>query len=134
MSDSDLLTVSNMMDAKVKPVKAEIQRLRLEMENDYRPRLNTIEETYTDTYKRYESEIENMEHMKLDIGVIKSFIMFQSKDISSIKGTLKEHDERLGHIENILKEHDERFDRIEDTLQIITGQMQNLTCMVERLS
>lgn len=55
MTDNELLlAISNMFDEKLeanlKPIKNRLTRIELTLENDIRPRLQTIESCYTDTY------------------------------------------------------------------------------------
>lgn len=86
MSDNELLlAISDMMDKKLKaelqPIKSDIQSLKdnvtkinLTLENVVIPRLNTIESCYTDTYKRYQSGVEQIDAMQSDIDIMKKVI------------------------------------------------------------
>ncbi|KAI4450220.1 hypothetical protein C823_004753 [Eubacterium plexicaudatum ASF492] len=58
MTDNELLlAISNMMNEKFKanltPIENRLSRIELTLENDIKPRLNSIESCYTDTFNRY---------------------------------------------------------------------------------
>lgn len=56
MTDNELLlAISDMLDSKLKPIKEDIQFLKLQNENEILPRLQNIESCYTSTYNRYKS-------------------------------------------------------------------------------
>lgn len=84
-----LLAMSNMMDAKLKPVnneiqalktglcaeiqavKADLQAVKIFQENVILPRLEEIESCYTGTYKRYQHGIDKIDVMEIDINNLK---------------------------------------------------------------
>lgn len=97
MSDNELLlSISNMMDVKLKPVndrlgkieftlennvlprldKMELvqRKMALTLENNILPRLQNIEDCYTSTYKRYQLGATQIEAMQSDIDVIKKVV------------------------------------------------------------
>ncbi len=51
-------------------LKSDIQKINIQLENDIVPRLNTIEECYTDTYKRYVVETDNIQQLKTDVHLL----------------------------------------------------------------
>ena len=54
MTDNEmLLTISEMLDKKLKPVNDRLKRIELTQENEILPRLQNIESCYTSTYKRF---------------------------------------------------------------------------------
>lgn len=61
LSNEDLLAISNVVQAQVEPLKQEVRDMRLLLENDVLPRLNTIESCYTSTYRRYASGINQLD-------------------------------------------------------------------------
>lgn len=68
MTDNELLlAISALLDKKLQPVRADIQLLKLQNENDILPRLQNIEACYTSTYNRYKSGISQIEEMQADI-------------------------------------------------------------------
>ena len=78
MTDNELLlAISALLDKKLQPVRADIQLLKLQNENDILPRLQNIEACYTSTYNRYKSGISQIEAMQADINVMKSAISEQ---------------------------------------------------------
>ena len=57
MTDNELLlAMSDMLDKKLKPIKDDIQLLKLQNENEILPRLQNIEACYTSTYNRYKRD------------------------------------------------------------------------------
>ena len=79
MTDNELLlAISDMMDKKLnatlQPIENRLDRIEskvtniwLTLENEIRPRLNTIESCYTSTYDRYKDSVEDYEAMRKDI-------------------------------------------------------------------
>lgn len=68
MTDNELLlAISALLDKKLQPVRADIQLLKLQNENDILPRLQNIEAYYTSTYNRYKSGISQIEAMQADV-------------------------------------------------------------------
>ena len=85
MSDNEfLLAISDMMDKKLQPINERLKRIELTQENEILPRLQTIESCYTDTYKRYQSGIAQIEAMQIDIDVMKSVIREHSEKLQKI--------------------------------------------------
>lgn len=90
MKDNELLlAISDMLDTKLeekleeklKPIKEDVQHVKLYQENMLEPRLNTIEACYTSTYDRYKNDVDRME---------KAF-----DDIDMLKRTVSRHSEQL---------------------------------------
>ena len=73
-----------MMDKKLQPINERLKRIELTQENEILPRLQTIESCYTDTYKRYQSGIAQIEAMQIDIDVMKSVIREHSEKLQKI--------------------------------------------------
>ena len=85
MTDNELLlAMSDMLDKKLKPIKDDIQLLKLQNENDILPRLQNIEACYTSTYNRYKSGISQIDAMQADIDVIKSVIREHSEKLQKL--------------------------------------------------
>lgn len=85
MSDNELLlAISDMMDKKLKPINDRLKKIELTQENVIIPRLNTIENCYTDTYKRYQSGIEQIDAMQSDIDIMKKVITEHSEKLQKI--------------------------------------------------
>ncbi len=61
-------------------LKSDIQKINIQLENDVIPRLNTIEECYTDTYKRYVAETDDIQQLKTDVSLLKAAVsrLYQS--------------------------------------------------------
>ena len=71
MTDNELiLTMSDLLDKKLKPVNDRLKKIELTQENDILPRLRSIESCYTSTFKRYQTGIEQMEEIQADIEVM----------------------------------------------------------------
>lgn len=94
-----LLAMSNMMDAKLKPVNNEIQALKTGLcavksdlqavkifqENVILPRLEEIESCYTGTYKRYQHGIDKIDAMEIDISNLKKVTLKHSEAIDRLQ-------------------------------------------------
>ena len=53
LTNEDLLSISQLLDAKLKPIHTKTSSIELLLENDILPRLQNIESCYTSTYRRY---------------------------------------------------------------------------------
>lgn len=85
MTDNEmLLIISEMLDKKLKPVNDRLKRIELTQENEILPRLQNIESCYTSTYKRYQTETEQIDAIQADIEVIKSVIREHSEKLQKI--------------------------------------------------
>ena len=85
MTDNEmLLTISEMLDKKLKPVNDRLKRIELTQENEILPRLQNIESCYTSTYKRYQTGIEQIDAIQADIEVIKSVVREHSEKLQKI--------------------------------------------------
>ena len=96
MSDNELLlAISDMMDKKLKatlqPIENRLDRIEnkvtnisLTLENDIRPRLNTIESCYTDTYNRYKDYVDKMDAAFADIELLKKVVTEHSEKLQKI--------------------------------------------------
>ena len=86
MTDNELLlSISDMLDKKLNPIKDDIKLLKLQNENDILPRLREIESCYTSTYNRYKSGISQIESMQNDIDIMKIVISEHSRKLQSIE-------------------------------------------------
>lgn len=82
MTDNELLlAMSDMLDKKLKPIKDDIQLLKLQNENEILPRLQNIEACYTSTYNRYKSGVSQIDAIQSDIDVMKNVIMEHSEKL-----------------------------------------------------
>ena len=85
MTDNEmLLTISEMLDKKLKPVNDRLKRIELTQENEILPRLQNIESCYTSTYKRYQIGTEQIDAIQADIEVIKSVVREHSEKLQKI--------------------------------------------------
>ena len=96
MTDNELLlAISDMMDKKLnatlQPIENRLDRIEskvtniwLTLENEIRPRLNTIESCYTSTYDRYKDSVEDYEAMKQDIEIMKKVITEHSEKLHKL--------------------------------------------------
>ena len=85
MTDNEmLLTISEMLDKKLKPVNDRLKRIELTQENEILPRLQNIESCYTSTYKRYQTGTEQIDAIQEDIEVIKSVVREHSEKLQKI--------------------------------------------------
>lgn len=85
MTDNELLlTMSDLLDKKLKPVNDRLKKIELTQENDILPRLQNIESCYISTFKRYQTGIEQMEAMQADMEVMKSVIREHSEKLQRL--------------------------------------------------
>lgn len=77
LSNEDKIFISQLLDAKIKPVQ-------LVLENDVLPRLQNIESCYTSTYHRYANGMEQLEAMQMDIDVMKKILEEHSEKLQKI--------------------------------------------------
>ena len=85
MTDNELLlAISNMMDTKLEPIKADVKNTKMLLENDVLPRLQNIESCYTSTYRRYTSGIEEMRALKADVEIIKKVVADHSEQLKQL--------------------------------------------------
>ena len=67
------ICVNKLTDNVIK-LEEHAKNLKSAVEVDVSPRLRTIESCYLDTYKRYQSGIDKMTQMALDIDVLKKTV------------------------------------------------------------
>ena len=89
MTDNELLlAISDIMDEKFKanltPIKNRLSRIELTLENDIKPRLNSIESCYTDTFNRYKDSVEKYDSMLMDISILKKVVSEHSEKLQKI--------------------------------------------------
>lgn len=90
MTDNELLlAISDMLDkkldAKLAPIENRVKRIEVELlENNVIPRLNTIENCYTDTYNRYKNSADQMQAAFDDIALLKKVVAEHSKKLQMI--------------------------------------------------
>ena len=96
MTDKELLlAISQLLDvkldARLKPMENRLDRIEtkvtniaLTLENDIRPRLNTIESCYTETYNRYKDYADKMEAAFEDIEILKKVVSEHSEKLKKI--------------------------------------------------
>ncbi|MCI8314825.1 MAG: hypothetical protein HFH74_07275 [Lachnospiraceae bacterium] len=78
-----LLAISNIMQSQVEPIKHDIRDVRLLIENEVMPRLNTIESCYT-TYHRYVTGANQIEILQADVDIIKKVAAEHSEKLQKI--------------------------------------------------
>ncbi len=84
LSNEDLLAISNVVQAQVEPLKQEVRDMRLLLENDVLPRLNTIESCYTSTYHRYASGINQLDAIQTDVDILKKVVSEHSEKLQKL--------------------------------------------------
>ncbi len=84
LTNEDLLAISQLLDAKLKPIKDDVRDINLTLENDVLPRLQNIESCYTTTYKRYQSGAAQIEAMQADIDILKKVVTSHSEKLQKI--------------------------------------------------
>ncbi|MCC8029892.1 MAG: hypothetical protein LIO75_08900 [Lachnospiraceae bacterium] len=76
--------ISNLVQGQIEPLRKEVRKTSLLLENDVLPRLQNIESCYTTTYRRYVKGIDQIETMQTDIDVLKDVVAEHSKILRKI--------------------------------------------------
>ena len=84
LTNEDLLAISQLLDAKLQPLKEDIHFLRLQNENEILPRLQNIEACYTSTFQRYQSGVSQIEAMQSDVDLLKKVVTEHSEKLQKI--------------------------------------------------
>lgn len=85
MTDNELLlSLSNIIQSQIEPMKKDIQQTRLILEHDILPRLQNIESCYTSTYNRYSSGINQIEAIQSDVDILKKVVTEHSVKLQKI--------------------------------------------------
>ena len=96
MTDNELLLaisdmLDNKLDSRLRPIENRLDRIEnkvtnisLTLENDIRPRLNTIESCYTDTYNRYKDYADKMDAAFADIELLKKVVSEHSEKLQKL--------------------------------------------------
>ena len=84
LTNEDLLSISQLLDTKLKPIHTITSEIALSLENDIRPRLQNIESCYTTTYRRYASGISEMEALKANMDIIKKVVTEHSEQLQKL--------------------------------------------------
>ena len=75
MTDNELLlSLSELLDKKLKPIDDRTKQIELLLEQDIMPRLQNIESCYTSTYRRYAIGSEKLNALKADMEIIKNVV------------------------------------------------------------
>ena len=78
--ENKLDNVENRLDS----VENRLDTIELTLENDIKPRLDTIESCYTDTYERYKNYADKMEGTFTDIEIMEKVIAEHSEKLQKI--------------------------------------------------
>ncbi|MDE7020068.1 MAG: hypothetical protein K2P23_04075 [Lachnospiraceae bacterium] len=81
---SDIQGLRSDMQKMEQELKSDIHMLKLCQENLILPRLNTIESCYTDTYRRYRDDADQMEAVSADVDIMKKVIAEHSQRLQKL--------------------------------------------------
>lgn len=84
LTNEDLLSISQLLDAKLKPIHTKTSSIELLLENDILPRLQNIESCYTSTYRRYADGVSEFETMKTNIDIIEKVVAKHSEELQKL--------------------------------------------------
>ena len=76
--------MDNFADILNNQIFPSIKLINLKLENDILPRLQTIEECYLSTYKRYQFGAEHFDSMEVDIQIMKNVLREHSDKLQKI--------------------------------------------------
>lgn len=88
LTNEDLLSISSMMDGKLKsnlkPIENRLTGMELLLENNVLPRLQNMEACYTSTYERYKNQADRAEASYEDIRLIKDVVTEHSRKMQTL--------------------------------------------------
>lgn len=85
MTDNELLlAISQIMDKKLEPIKSELNKINLALENEIRPDIKLLAENYLPAAKRYENASNELDVMKTDIDILKKVVTEHSEKFQKI--------------------------------------------------
>lgn len=85
MTDNELLlAISQIMDKKLEPIKSELNKINLALENEIRPDIKLLAENYLPAAKRYENASNELDGMKTDIDILKKVVTEHSEKFQKI--------------------------------------------------
>lgn len=73
-------------DEKLSPIKADIRHIKLKLENEVEPNIRLLAENYVPAAKRYETEVEKLEKMRMDLELVKKVVADHSVKLQSLVG------------------------------------------------
>ena len=80
LTNEDLLSISQLLDSKLKPVNVKTSNIELLLENDILPRLQNIESTY----RRYSNGISELESLKANMDIIEKVVAEHSVELQKL--------------------------------------------------
>lgn len=84
LTNEDLLAISQLLDAKLKPLEDRTKNIELLLENDVLPRLQNIESCYTSTYRRYSNGINQLDALQSDMDIVKKVLSEHGEKLQKI--------------------------------------------------
>lgn len=81
---SDMQKMEQELRSDIQELRSDIHMLKLCQENLILPRLNTIESCYTDTYRRYRDDADQMEAVSADVDIMKKVIAEHSQRLQKL--------------------------------------------------
>lgn len=84
LTNEDLLSISQLLDTKLKPINEKTSCIELLLENDILPRLQNIESCYTSTYRRYANGISELEALKANLDIVEKVVTKHSEELEKL--------------------------------------------------
>ncbi len=84
LTNEDLLSISQLLDTKLKPITTKNTNIELLLENDILPRLQNIESCYTSTYRKYANGISELEALKANADIIEKVVENHSAELKKL--------------------------------------------------
>lgn len=84
LTNEDLLSISQLLDTKLKPINEKTSCIELLLENDILPRLQNIESCYTSTYRRYANGISELEALKANMDIVEKVVTKHSEELEKL--------------------------------------------------
>ncbi|WP_418745677.1 hypothetical protein [Frisingicoccus sp.] len=79
-----LLEMSNILDAKLEPLKKDIQAIKIDIEQDVKPNIHILAENYMPAAQRYAAATNQIESLQRDVSLIKKVVAGHSAKLDEI--------------------------------------------------
>ena len=79
-----LLEMSNILDAKLEPLKKDIQVIKFDIEQDVKPNIRILAENYMPAAQRYAAAANQVESLQRDVALVKRVVAGHSAKLDEI--------------------------------------------------
>lgn len=79
-----LLEMSNILDAKLEPLKKDIQTIKFDIEQDVKPNIRILAENYMPAAQHYAAAANQVESLQRDVALVKRVVAGHSAKLDEI--------------------------------------------------